>query len=476
MSSAAVHLSFQTWFDDIPRLCGDPQQDAGVLARYVATGEAYLAGLGPKSRRAAEDASRAKSIHANCRELRRKYLGLHAEWLYGALTDGYSTSKHLQELASDAAAMCPGLIPSLLQMEKERALRQKDKEGREIDQGIFFQALLSRARIGRHLMAASLRPTSRALDLTDRFVETRQLDLGSVEIRECGHAAYLTINNRHCLNAEDERLVEDMETAVDLALLNERVQVGVIRGGVMTHPRYQGRRVFSAGINLKALHAGQISFVGFLLRRELGLINKMYRGLSFDREGNQESWDKAPRALEKPWIAVVDSFAIGGGTQLLLVCDRILAASDSYISLPAAQEGIVPGFANLRLTRFLGNRTTRQLLLFGRRIFADDRESSLLLDEVVTEGQMDVALKRNVEQLSHAAVAANRHMLHAAEEPIAMFLDYAAEFALVQSERLYSDDVLGKEWPVRPESAGPNSSAPSQRDTAAGTPNLHQET
>jgi hypothetical protein len=42
-----------------------------------------------------------------------------------------------------------------------------------------------------------------------------------------------------------------METAVDLTLLDDGIQVGVLRGGTMTHPRHAGRRVFSAGINLK---------------------------------------------------------------------------------------------------------------------------------------------------------------------------------------------------------------------------------
>ena len=52
------------------------------------------------------------------------------------------------------------------------------------------------------------------------------------------------------------------------ALLDPAVRVGVLRGGEMSHPRYRGKRVFSAGINLKSLHAGEISLVDFLLRRD----------------------------------------------------------------------------------------------------------------------------------------------------------------------------------------------------------------
>jgi thioesterase DpgC len=238
-----------------------------------------------------------------------------------------------------------------------------------------------------------------------------------------------------------------METAVDLALLDDGVRVCVLRGDVMSHPRYVGRRVFSAGINLKALHAGQISFIDFLLRRELGYINKMARGLLDNEAVEVCDRGRFKKTKEKPWIAAVDSFAIGGGAQILLVMDRVIAADDSYFSLPAAQEGIVPGFSALRLTRFMGNRKSRQVILGGRKIWAHESDAKLLFDEVVRSAELDAAVERNVQELSSPAVVANRHMLNLAEEPLDMFLQYAAEFALIQAERLYSQDVLNKTDP-----------------------------
>src|SRR5262249_50156873 len=82
-------------------------------------------------------------------------------------------------------------------------------------------------------------------------------------------------------------------------------------------------------INLKSLHAGRISLVGFLVRRELGYLQKIMRGIRADAAG---SWHSP--LVEKPWVAAVDSFAIGGGAQILLVMDHVIAATDSYISLP----------------------------------------------------------------------------------------------------------------------------------------------
>jgi (3,5-dihydroxyphenyl)acetyl-CoA 1,2-dioxygenase len=283
-----------------------------------------------------------------------------------------------------------------------------------------------------------LRPTTRALALVDEFVRTGVADLGSVRVQRCDAAAHVTMCRDDCLNAEDNRQVEDMETAVDLALLDPGVRVGVLRGGEMSHPRYRGRRVFSAGINLKALHDGRIGLVDFLLRRELGYIHKLVRGL---RVGDGTWWSDT---VGKPWMMVVDGFAIGGGMQLLLVADHVLAASDASLSLPAAREGIVPGVANFRLTRAVGARRARQLILLGRRIRVSEPDGRLLVDEVCEPEELDAAAARRGQQLAQPAVAANRRMLLAAEEPLDAFRGYLAEFALQQALRIHSPDVLGR--------------------------------
>jgi thioesterase DpgC len=126
------------------------------------------------------------------------------------------------------------------------------------------------------------------------------------------------------------------------------------------------------------------------------------------------------------------------------VFDRVIAAGDSYFSLPAAKEGIVPGFANLRLGRFLGARKARQVILCGRKIWAHEPDGGLVFDEVIEPADMDAAIERNILDLSGPAVIPNRHMLNLTEEPLELFQQYAAEFALIQAERLYSQDVIEK--------------------------------
>lgn len=434
-----------------------PREDFGgswpALTEAAANVGKLLAALPePGSRSPAQRAGLA-AAHDAARALRVRFLDTHADAVYDRLTDHRRIPLRLAELVEAAATAFPGLLPTQQQLAAERSLPQAAKEGHEIDQGIFLRAVLRSPLAGPHLLDAMLRPTPRALRLLPDFVRTGVVRMEAVHLERRDGVARLTMCRDDCLNAEDGRQVDDMETAVDLALLDPAVRVGLLRGGEMSHPRYRGKRVFSAGINLKYLSSGGISLVDFLLCRELGYIHKLVRGVLFDddRPGRWHS----PR-IDKPWIAAVDGFAIGGGAQLLLVFDHVLASSDAYISLPAAKEGIIPGVANLRFGRFAGPRLSRQVILGGRRIGATDPEARLLVDEVVEPDAMDAAVERSLARLDGDAVLANRRMLNLAEESPDAFRAYLAEFALQQALRLYGQDVIDKagRFGGRP-SAGP---------------------
>jgi thioesterase DpgC len=410
-----------------------------ALTQAVQRAERELSVLPEPAGRGPEQAATAAAVLDATRELRWAFLALHVDAVYDQLTGDRERAVPLGELCEQAAVAFPGLVPTREQMAVERSRRQVAKEGLEIDQGIFLHHVLNSPRAGSHLLETMLRPTPRALALLPAFAETGRAELGSVVVERAGGAARLTMVREDCLNAEDNRQVADMETAVDLALLDPAVEVGLLRGGPMSHPRYRDRRVFSAGINLKALHSGDISLVDFLLRRELGYLHKILRGLRID---GAPSWQSGTRA--KAWVAAVDGFAIGGGLQLLLVFDRVLASSESYLSLPAAQEGIIPGVSALRLTRLAGPRLARQIILDGRRLWAAEPEARALVDEVHEPADLDAAIERSLSRLRGTAVAANRRMLAFAEESVDEFRRYMAEFALQQALRLYSEDVVDK--------------------------------
>jgi (3,5-dihydroxyphenyl)acetyl-CoA 1,2-dioxygenase len=431
--------AFGQWALTAPLITGSLETDRAALRDYTSGGEDLIIALPAAAERDEQQRAVAAGVHAAGRRLRQRFLRAHATAVYDELTLGRAAQLRIAELARTAGAAFPGLVPTTAQLDAEGAHLQSDKEGREIDQGIFFRELLRVPQTGDHLLDMMLRPTNRAELLLAEFRRTGTVDLGAVLIERHGGAAHLTITNGYCLNAEDNKHVEDMETAVDLALLDPDVRVGVLRGGPMDHPRYAGKRVFSAGINLAHLHEGRISFVDFLLRREIGYLNKLFRGLLVDEE---TAWPQ--RTIIKPWVAAVDTFAIGGGAQLLLVFDRVLAAAGSYFSLPAAQEGIVPGAANFRLGQLSNGRLSRQVILCGRKIWAHEPDAGYLFDEVVDSREMDAAVGNSLDQLDTPAVIANRHLLNLAEEPPARFREYLAEFAYQQALRLYASDVLSK--------------------------------
>jgi thioesterase DpgC len=412
--------------------------DAGArLAEAAGRVEDLLATLPDPGARSPGQRAQAAAAHDEVRALRFRFMAAHADAVYDELTGDRTRYVRLAQLVEEASRSFPGLVPTAAQLDAERSRRQADKEGREIDQGIFLRAILHSGRAGRHLMHAMLRPTERALRLLPEFTRTGVVEMAAVRLERRDGVARLTMCRDDCLNAEDERQVDDMETAVDLALLDPAVRVGLVRGGEMSHRRYQGRRVFSAGINLKKLSAGDISLVGFLLRRELGYLHKLMRGVYLEAP-----WH-TPFA-EKPWVAAVDTFAIGGGTQMLLGFDHVIAAADAYFSLPAAQEGIIPGVANLRFNRVAGARLSRQVILQGRRIWAKEPEARLLADEIVEPEEMDAAIERGLARLDGPAVIANRRMLNRAEEPLDELRVYLAEFALQQALRIYGTDVIDK--------------------------------
>ncbi|WP_308377694.1 (3,5-dihydroxyphenyl)acetyl-CoA 1,2-dioxygenase DpgC [Streptomyces sp. ISL-98] len=392
----------------------------------------------PTSRSPEQQAAAATAKDA-ARSLRVQFLDAHVDALYDRLTAGRTLALRIEELVEAAATAFPALVPSAERLASDRSRPQADKEGHEIDQGIFLRAVLRSPSAGPHLLDAMLRPTPRALRLLSEFTRTGVVEMEAVRLERRDGVARLTMCRDDCLNAEDNQQVDDMETAVDLALLDPAVRVGLLRGGEMSHPRYRGKRVFSAGINLKNLSSGDISLVDFLLRRELGYIHKLVRGVLVDRPGQWHS----PH-IEKPWVAAVDGFAIGGGFQLLLVFDHVLAAADAYFTLPAAKEGIIPGVANFRYSRFVGPRLARQVILQGRRIRASEPDARLMVDEVVEPHDMDAAIERSLVRLDSEAVLANRRMLNLAEEPPDAFRAYMAEFALQQALRLYGQDVIHK--------------------------------
>ena len=306
----------------------------------------------------------------------------------------------------------------------------KEKKGVERAQARFLVEILGNPVAGTHLCHAMLLPRKESAERLKHYEKHGELELEGASIKRQGKASIVTLSNPRYLNAEDETTLPGAEIAVDVALLDPQTEVCVLRGDVVTHPKYAGRRLFGAGINLTHLHEGKIRYLWYLIR-DLGLVNKFYRGLAVP--------DASPevQSTEKLWIAAVEGFAIGGHCQILLTMDYTIAANEAYLTLPARKEGIIPGAANLRLPRFVGDRIARQAILAERRIDCDSEAGRLVCDEIVPPERMDEAINAMVDRLTSSGVvsaAGNRRAFRAGEEPLDTFRRYMAIYAREQAE------------------------------------------
>jgi len=370
--------------------------------------------------------------------------------IYRELSDGLRRPLRLEELVYEAAAH-EASLPSREAVEAERALPLAEKRGIERAQGEFLAAVLASPEAGAHLVWSMLRPTPEALERLDDFRSTGVADLGAAYVERRGRAAYLELRNPRHLNAEDGTTLGATECAVDLALLDPAVEVGVFRGGVVDHPRYAGRRIFGAGINLTHLYLGRIDFL-FYITRDMGYVNKLYRGLS-DAEFRPEHLPE--RTTEKLWVAGVETYAIGGACQLLHVMDHVIAERGARLYLPARKEGIIPGASNLRLPRFVGDRAARQAILSGREWTVGEPDTALLCDEAVAADELEDALAARIAALTDSGLVnavANRRALRIGQEPLDLFRAYMSEYAREQAHCHLSPALvanLERHWDAR---------------------------
>jgi thioesterase DpgC len=417
------------------------KRDVAAGTKYWCVGVDLLAKLPNKPKRSAEQKIAADLILLDCRRAREDFLRRHAETVYRKLTKDLANFVRVDDLVYDAAKLVPGLTPTHKQVNAESALMQSEKDGVEVDQGIFLSQVLAVSDTGMHLCKSMLLPKPEAVERSAEFIKRGAINFGPAKIERHGKAAVVTVCNPRFLNAEDDDTLDDTETAADIAILDPMSEICVLRGDVVDHPKYRGRKIFSAGINLTHLYRGKIPFLWYI-RREMGIVNKILRGLATSGANPDELYGGTH---EKLWVAGVDVFAIGGGCQYLLAMDYVVAGSDAYMTLPARKEGIIPGAANLRLTRFVGARAARQAIMIGRRFECDSPEGRMICDLVVPPDQLEQAIAHVVEQFTGSGVVnavGNRRAFRVSEEPLDTFRRYMAVYCREQAYCHFSPALI----------------------------------
>ena len=205
-----------------------------------------------------------------------------------------------------------------------------------------------------------------------------------------GNVALITLNRPSSLNALSPALVDEMERALDGYEANDDVACIVITGS---------DKAFAAGADIKAM------------------VDKTY--IEAYREGFLDNWDRVAQC-RKPVIAAVAGYALGGGCELAMMCDFIIAADTARFGQPEIQLGVMPGAGgSQRLTRFVGKSKAMDMCLTGRTMDAKEAERSGLVSRVVPaddliEETMKIAEK--IAEFSPTAVLMTKESVNRAYE------------------------------------------------------------
>jgi enoyl-CoA hydratase len=187
-----------------------------------------------------------------------------------------------------------------------------------------------------------------------------------------GAVGLITLNRPEALNALNQALIGELGAALDAFAADDEVGAIVITGG---------EKVFAAGADIKEMK--DKTFV------------ECYREDFLTR-----TWEKLADC-RKPTIAAVAGFALGGGCELAMMADIILAADTAEFGQPEILIGAIPGLGGTqRLTRAVGKAKAMDLCLTGRRMKADEAERAGLVARVVPAAELMAEAIKTAEKIA----------------------------------------------------------------------------
>lgn len=204
-----------------------------------------------------------------------------------------------------------------------------------------------------------------------------------VERRE--RVGLITLNRPKQLNALNRQLAEEVLDALQEFDADDRVGAMVIAGSP---------RAFAAGADIAEM--AEKSFTGFYMDDFLA------------------PWDEV-RKISKPIIAAVSGYALGGGCELALLCDFIIASEDAQFGQPEIKLGVLPGIGgSQRLTRAVGKSLAMDMILTGRSINAAEAKAAGLVARVVPSAD----LLQTALEAAHTIAAYNTPAVKMAKEAV----------------------------------------------------------
>jgi len=185
------------------------------------------------------------------------------------------------------------------------------------------------------------------------------------------------LNQPRAFNALTAPLMDELMSALEIMDRNDAVRCMVITGTP---------KVFAAGADIKEMAEAT----------PVEMIEKAFIA----------RWERL-RALHKPVIAAVSGYALGGGCELALACDMIVASETAVFGQPEINLGVIPGAGGTqRLTRTVGKALAMEMCLNDRRLSAEEAHRFGLVNRIVpVESYLDEAIKLAAEIAARAPVA-----------------------------------------------------------------------
>ena len=178
-----------------------------------------------------------------------------------------------------------------------------------------------------------------------------------VQLEPVGDIAIIKINRPEALNALNLDVIAELSRTIDIVGVDDGIKVVIITGA--------GEKSFCAGadiaymVNIEPMKAEKYA------TSAQSVLNKIEK-------------------LEKPVIAAINGFALGGGCELALVCDIRIASSNAKIGQPEVTIGIIPGWGGTqRLTRIVGPAKAKELIFSGKMITAEEAAQIGLVNKVI---------------------------------------------------------------------------------------------
>lgn len=215
----------------------------------------------------------------------------------------------------------------------------------------------------------------------------------TILVEQKGAVTLITLNRPKALNALNSQVLEELIEAFAAYEADDGQRCAVLTGS--------GEKAFAAGADIKEMADKQAA--------------------DFYLEDFFAKWTSdIVHGTRKPWIAAVNGFALGGGCELAMMADFIIAADTAKFGQPEIKLGVAPGMGgSQRLTRAVGKSKSMEMCLTGRMMDAEEAERSGLVARIVPAGELlDEALKTAAAIAAMPPMAAmiNKEMVNLAFE------------------------------------------------------------